>query len=719
MSSSNIPSESLNPSPETVISEAVAPAWNREQFSQSANSLLERLERKGSNTVIDIINAYYNYFEEFLLNPEIGAKPGNAHVTYVLQLKNFLLAKNISSKNYTVGQIAVLVLEQVKPVAFNDKESKVTMRLFITGFLLSLFDNLNGRVNEDDQLRQIMQQILHTLAQELPDEKPPVQLSEQLTDTGAINWALIFRQATPDLPETGNISDSPAMEDLLSRRALAKYLSNRLDYVYKTQVKNRGAFFMQVDGAWGSGKSTLLNFLKEYLTDKQKHAAANQPVNGDDWIVIDFDAWANQRLNPPWWYIMKSVYNSAGASFLKRKKYGAFLGLSFRENFWRLKTGTNYFVLAIITAVIAGIAIYSGTQSTEDFKKLGIIQILSLVSFVWASAKFLNTSLVPGSAKAAQNFIEQSGSDPMAVLADHFKKQVAYIQHPLAIFIDNLDRCNQEYGIKLLEGLQTIFKDAPVIYVVAADRKWLSKMYEKQYSDFADAIAKPGKPFGLIFLDKIFQLIVELPNISSVQRLSYWTYLLDGAAPKTKKAMEDKRDAIRTEVENKGSNKGKMSMIKTAGKNGIEGQLLREEVVSSLSIGEEEQLLENKLSEFYDIVEPNPRAMKRIINDMSTYRAITILYGQKVKDEVLVLYTILKLQYPQLSEYFWENPEKLDDLHASKNEVTGNAVMDNLLADPDVKRLFAYTMKNNQQYKIDRDFMMLMKFEKGEESISQ
>ncbi len=45
--------------------------------------------------------------------------------------------------------------------------------------------------------------------------------------------------------------------------------------------------------------------------------------------------------------------------------------------------------------------------------------------------------------------------------------------------------------------------------------------------------------------------------------------------------------------------------------------------------------------------------------------------------------------------------------------VTVNSVMENLLADPDIKRLFTYTMKNNQQYKLDRDFMMRMKFEKG------
>src|SRR6185295_3970692 len=167
-------------------------------------------------------------------------------------------------------------------------------------------------------------------------------------------------------------------------------------------------------------------------------------------------------------------------------------------------------LMAIATAVITIIALVYGINSEKGFNSLSIVQLIAFVSFIWSSTKFFNTSLVPGSAQAAQNFIKSSGADPMAVLAEHYKRQVAFVRQPLAIFIDNLDRCNQAYGIQLLEGLQTIFREVPVIYIVAADRKWIEKMYETQYSLFSEVIGRPAKPFGMIFLDKIFQLIIEL-----------------------------------------------------------------------------------------------------------------------------------------------------------------------------------------------------------------
>ena len=688
--------------------------WDPDDFSRSSNGLLESLGSNQTNSIIDVISAYYSYFEENLLNPDLRKKSKNNHVTWLLQLRNYLEPNTNKSKLnfYTSGELASAVIRNVKPVKLSKSENKIVIRLFLAGILLEEYESILSVVQADKEFRNIVQKILHSLENELPQENPPVNLQEHLTDAGIKTWSKIFIKEEPEVPETGNISDSPAVQDLLSRRTMAKYLSKRLNYIYKNQIKGMGAFFMHIDGAWGSGKSTLLRYLKEYLTGDTSDETYELNKTEPEWIVIEFDAWANQRLDPPWWFIMKNVYRGTRSAFAKRKKYGKYLGLWFREHFWRLNTGTNYLIMAIITAAISVFALYSGINTPTGFSSLNIVQLLSFVSFIWSSTKFFNTSLVPGSARAAQNFIQQNGNDPMSVLASHFKKQLNYIHQPLTIFIDNLDRCNQSYGIQLLEGLQTIFRDAPVVYVVAADRKWLAKMYENQYGIFADAIAKPAKPFGLIFLDKIFQYIVELPSISAVQKLEYWNYLLQGAKAKDQGKLDEVRASIRAEVESRYDNKGKINLIASSGKKGFERQILREEIVNSLSIGEEEKRLENKLSEFCDIVEPNPRSMKRIINDMSTLKALTILYEQNIKEEELILYTILKLQFPQLSEFFWDNPEKLDDLHDSKSEVIGDKNLDALLKDPEVKKLFCYSMKDNSEHKLDSDFMRRMKFEK-------
>src|SRR3712207_7942290 len=54
-------------------------------------------------------------------------------------------------------------------------------------------------------------------------------------------------------------------------------------------------------------------------------------------------------------------------------------------------------------------------------------------------------------------------------------------------FVDDLDRCQSSYVIRLLEGIQTLFSDPRVMYVISADRRWLrseehtSELQSRQY----------------------------------------------------------------------------------------------------------------------------------------------------------------------------------------------------------------------------------------------
>ena len=99
---------------------------------------------------------------------------------------------------------------------------------------------------------------------------------------------------------------------------------------------------------------------------------------------------------------------------------------------------------------------------------------------------------------------------------------------PVAVLIDNLDRCHAEYIVEMLEGIQTLLRHRPhagprwrrtapdrllVVFVVAADRGWLCDSYVRVYDEFASGAREPGRPFGLVFLDKIFEFMLRLPTI--------------------------------------------------------------------------------------------------------------------------------------------------------------------------------------------------------------
>jgi hypothetical protein len=71
---------------------------------------------------------------------------------------------------------------------------------------------------------------------------------------------------------------------------------------------------------------------------------------------------------------------------------------------------------------------------------------------------------------------------------------------PVAILIDNLDRCRGDYVVELLEGIQTLLRDETrdttddpmVVYLVAADRRWLCDSYLTVYDEFKELCGSPA-----------------------------------------------------------------------------------------------------------------------------------------------------------------------------------------------------------------------------------
>jgi hypothetical protein len=70
----------------------------------------------------------------------------------------------------------------------------------------------------------------------------------------------------------------------------------------------------------------------------------------------------------------------------------------------------------------------------------------------------------------------------------------------VAIYIDDLDRCRDEYTVEFLEGVQTIFRrEDNLAFVIATDRRWLYSSYQKVYGSFSEAFDELGRPLGYSF----------------------------------------------------------------------------------------------------------------------------------------------------------------------------------------------------------------------------
>jgi hypothetical protein len=488
--------------------------------------------------------------------------------------------------------------------------------------------------------------------------------------------------------------DDPARIDELDRRPFAEVVGERLQEVWNGQQAGNGncgsAFMIHIHGPWGSGKTSVLNFLREYLQSKER--------SGDKkWVVVDFNAWRHQRLRPPWWTLITEVYAQAlGQMETGKLKQRA------RWLWWRVRT--DWLPTLLVSMLVLGAAgicfvlIHSLQQvqsapasgSTNKTQVIDLIVKIVLAIFTAGAAVYtFSRSLLFGSARAAQTYTELS-ADPLNPIRRLFEKVVKGIRRPVAVFVDDLDRCDSKYVVELLEGIQTLFRTAPVAYVVAADRKWICSSFQKSYEDFGDAIGEPGRPLGYLFLDKVFQVSASVPSPDPERRQKYWETLLSTVNPGEIKEQDEQRKVKEREA---------MEAVKDVHKEEeldakiaeVKGDLekehaLRVAAAKQVTRPAAQKEAEHRLQRFAGLLEPNPRSMKRVVNAYGLRQAKKYIEQSNVSSDALARWTILELRWPLLADFLAARPDAIG--------YVGNAVPENggipehirdLLKDDDVK----------------------------------
>ena len=287
--------------------------------------------------------------------------------------------------------------------------------------------------------------------------------------------------------------------------------------------------------------------------------------------------------------------------------------------------------------------------------------------------------LTPNSAKAAEKFIETT-SDPLSQLKEHFSEMTKVVNCPICVFIDDLDRCQASYIVELLEGIQTLFRADDVIYVAIADRDWLCSSYAKVYEDFSKEIDEVGKPLGYFYLDKIFLLSFSLPPIGLKIKSRYWKALInqDETIQESKekiRAIEENAEKIFNEMPS-GAEIGnelnkRIEEVESKKTKDMEYEKEALKRAAVLKFHEPDSMARefHVLEEFAPLLEPNPRAMKRLVNEYSMDWTIDKLYDGNIQREKLAKWAILKLRWPLLAEHFLNHPS---DINLVETDVSNN-----------------------------------------------
>jgi KAP-like P-loop domain-containing protein len=466
------------------------------------------------------------------------------------------------------------------------------------------------------------------------------------------------------LPEESvpSLSDNPLSkeeEDLLGRIPFAKFLARRIQTI---SDRESGAYSIHIKGQWGSGKSSLLNFIRMELEGSQEKK----------WLVTEFNAWRNQQIDPPWWALMDKVFRDVKGKLSWPHRWA--------EYYWRFNSGRLHYILGLVTLLWLFVlfvfpALFPNSSQTTPTTTLGsmaanaenLSKIAALTATVWGAVIAINRSLLFGSAQAAKAYTELV-NNPTEEIKTRFELLIKRLKpYHLAIVIDDLDRCKSKYVVDLLEGIQTLYREAPVVFIIAADERWLNACYEEVYEKLTQRVSEPGKLLGSLFLEKAFRFSTPMPGIPKELREKFWRHILAMKNIDDEKNKDELLKNAQEKVKNARSEQELANMVNaTQGMPFVEERAMREAAVIRLAANEVQDRLEHTLEPYFELLEPNPRSMKRFVNSFSANRALAILSEVDIDLHQLALWTILSSRWPAWANTFARNPELLEQVRKNK-----------------------------------------------------
>jgi KAP family P-loop domain len=440
---------------------------------------------------------------------------------------------------------------------------------------------------------------------------------------------------------------------------------------------------IQVDGP---GRSQFLSKLGERLDppDPASPTDESSPGTDQDWAAISFDAWQYQRLSPPWWWLM-SVIDRQMRARCRRRGWLPWVRHRGQDISERLMCLARDLLWVVPGALVFAVGWeLQGAMMVHVFKWLVTAAggIAALVAFLSSMRNALTRHLLAESPRGTKALLRTT--DPMEDLLRRYAFLVRSTKTGMVVLIDNLDRCHAGYVVEMLEGIQTLLRNLPearrlsgrrqvrrpplVAFVVAADRGWLCDSYLNVYQEFEACVHEPGRPFGLSFLDKIFEFILRIPTVPAAMSVAARTdQRTDPPNPFRDCVTELQIRATLQDAENpvgpRHANR-RHRPVPLLRKYAVE-QLAEIELASDprCQTTDTAQQLDHLLA----LLDPGPAVQRQLETAYCVTRTQQLLAGHAVDaDEHAIarlgLWTILELKWPLLADHLSRHPHDLEHL---------------------------------------------------------
>jgi hypothetical protein len=488
-------------------------------------------------------------------------------------------------------------------------------------------------------------------------------------------------------PPQHDVAIRRAEEDLLGRGAFAGYLAQFVETLYKGahgQRKNGrdGAFAIHLSGSWGSGKTSLWElFIRELNPGLQPYAdwekAPASVRDNCNWIPCVFPAWQHQDMEPAWWPLMKHMSDAVKPQLSPWQRF-----VDWAWHIWHdrstllLMVGLLALLGFIVRQVLEGLDIIDSAA--------GLNTLLGLAATLLLLVQGLRGSVFMDSASSAKQFAEKTANPNRAIVQRMARLTGSIGDKKLAVFIDNLDRCQSHYAIDLLEAVQTLFQNQNILFVVAADRNWLHACYEDHYATLSPNVSQPGQSLGMMFLEKAFQLTTPLPLVQGKRLAAYWSDILEEAPGASAKAQEEVSPGTgEAELEKElQASKSPLDLDAfVAGRENEAPELLQKRLamaMQQLQSEANEKRLQHDLNRYAHLLAPNPRSMKLLANNINVRTALLYASGMRFDRHQLYLWSILKSRWPKMVEDISRKPVLYRDIISAESRTQQDKLYDRL-----------------------------------------
>ena len=245
-------------------------------------------------------------------------------------------------------------------------------------------------------------------------------------------------------------ADLPAGQDLLGFAPLVSALRALLD-----DTATAMPLAIAVTGRWGAGKSSVMRQLESQLRDPPEGVTAYRR-----WTVVRFDAWKYERSERLWAALAKSVYEQALAS-----RDGWMGRLGFRLRLERRRLGIHRFALRyawpVVVAAAATVALLAGNLGQAGERAGGLAVAAAVLG---GAAQYWRTITDPFK-RALERHASHPDYEQHLGFTSEADRDIGCLtaaivpneRDALAVFIDDLDRCNSGHLVEVLEAVNQIF----------------------------------------------------------------------------------------------------------------------------------------------------------------------------------------------------------------------------------------------------------------------